>query len=146
MSIEGWHEIGKATYEGLQEVDRKRARKVYAHGWWYRAKTKTGGRAWYAPDGSEAVAETPAGGVYGMMLLDGGTDNAKEREWLAVLRRMYAAGCRSAMMPTLTSGGMEYWEFDDLAKVWSTLDGAIAFVETNKGAVMGMELWREYRD
>lgn len=86
-------ETGEITYKALLEAD-KGGDTVYARGHWWRAKAKTGGRVWYTPDGMEAVAETPAGVVYGSMLFVGFTPM---RSNTSIFTRLWAraAKCRA---------------------------------------------------
>lgn len=141
-----WKEMGEATYKGLLEAD-KGGDTVDARGIWYKAKAKTGGRAWYAPNGTEAVVETPAGVVYGAMLFDGLPDVEQHKH-------IYATLGKGGEMPShvrqtrmiCTPDGFEAWEWDTKAQAWATTDGSKVYVETDKGLMMGLALWRDYRD
>lgn len=45
-----------------------------------------------------------------------------------------------------TPDGFEAWEWDTKAQAWATTDGSKVYVETDKGLMMGLALWRDYRD
>lgn len=146
MSMNYWKEMGEATYKGLLEADND-GDKVYARGWWLKAKAKTGGRVWYTPDGSEAVVETPAGAVYGAMLFDGLPDVEHHKHIYATLGKggtlpSFMRECRMICTPA----GAQTWEWDNEAQAWRTPDGSKVYVETDKGVIMGLALWVEYRD
>ena len=146
-SLGFWKETGEITYDALLEAD-KGGDTVDARGIWYKAKTKTGKRAWYTPDGTEAVAETPAGAVYGTMLLDGMPDAEQHKHIYATLGKggeMPSFVWQTRMICT-PEGCFEPWEWDTKAQAWATTDGRKVYVETDKGLIMGLALWREYRD
>lgn len=62
-----WKEMGEATYKGLLEAD-KGGDTVDARGIWYKAKAKTGGRAWATTDGRKVYVETDKGLMMGLAL------------------------------------------------------------------------------
>lgn len=140
-SMVGMYRIGWDTYACLQRVDRKGARKVVMDGfYYYKGKTRNGGRVWYVSGGSEALAETPAGPVYGSIMLDGEHDDTGFR---AIFDALCVDKAEGRLFATLRrpNGYWEHWEFDDRAQAWRTLDGAEVFVPTNKGVVIGQALW-----
>lgn len=135
--------VGQITYNALRE---EAAGGEAARGIWYKAKTNMGGRVWYTPDGSEAVAETPAGAVYGKMFLDGMPDAEKHK-------RIYASLCEGCEMPSMkhyvryVCGRIaEPWEWDTKAQAWAKVGGQKMYVGTNKGLIMGLALWEDFRE